>query len=226
MIARPARTPAGARDEKDGTGATSSTGCHHRCRTRGRCGGAAPDRRADRLRRGEAGGAVPPPGYRPPPATGGRGIPDNVVEKIAAIDGLPPNPDDVHSTQGRPGWQGPERARPGRGPNDCVIVGAGGSGLATAKVYRDRFGPGSRILIPDPLPTSAATRSATSTTSRTPRPGRELDPPPEIRESLFGERKPPQPLELRREGRRRTGELGRAGLDPGDEPPGFLEMAG
>ena len=35
---------------------------------------------------------------------------------------------------------------------DCVIVGAGASGLAAAKYYRDRFGEDSRILLLDPLP--------------------------------------------------------------------------
>ena len=35
---------------------------------------------------------------------------------------------------------------------DCVIVGAGASGLAAAKFYRDRFGEDARILIIDPLP--------------------------------------------------------------------------
>jgi NAD(P)-binding Rossmann-like domain len=35
---------------------------------------------------------------------------------------------------------------------DCVIVGAGASGIASAKWYRDRFGEDSRILLIDPLP--------------------------------------------------------------------------
>jgi spermidine dehydrogenase len=91
-----------------------------------------------------------PPGYYPPSVTGGRGTPDNVVEKIVRIDGLP-NPDDVHSTQGGPGIKGPNV--PDRDEEyDCVIVGAGGSGLAAAKFYRDRFGPNSKILLLDPLP--------------------------------------------------------------------------
>ena len=35
---------------------------------------------------------------------------------------------------------------------DCVIVGAGASGLAAAKFYQDRFGPDSKILLIDQLP--------------------------------------------------------------------------
>ena len=35
---------------------------------------------------------------------------------------------------------------------DCVIVGAGASGLAAAKFYRDRFGQDAKILVLDPLP--------------------------------------------------------------------------
>ena len=37
-------------------------------------------------------------------------------------------------------------------PYDCVVVGAGASGLAAAKFYQDRFGPDARILLLDPLP--------------------------------------------------------------------------
>ena len=84
-----------------------------------------------------------PPGYDPTVATGLRGQSDALVERIMRIDG-PPNPDDVHSTRGGPGIhvkpvQSGERY-------DCVIVGAGASGLAAAKFYLDRF-PGSSILI-------------------------------------------------------------------------------
>ena len=35
---------------------------------------------------------------------------------------------------------------------DCVIVGAGASGIAAAKYYQDRFGPDKKILIIDALP--------------------------------------------------------------------------
>ena len=35
---------------------------------------------------------------------------------------------------------------------DCVIVGAGASGLAAAKFYRDRFGADKKVLLLDPLP--------------------------------------------------------------------------
>ena len=43
-----------------------------------------------------------PPGYDPPTATGLKGQPDDVVRQIMKIDG-PPNPRDVHSTDGGPG---------------------------------------------------------------------------------------------------------------------------
>lgn len=90
-----------------------------------------------------------PPGYYPPTSTGLTGTPDDVVQQTIRIDGLPTT--DVHSTKG------------GRGIDvghvkdvdelyDCVIVGAGASGLAAAKFYRDRFGPDSKILVLDPLP--------------------------------------------------------------------------
>ena len=66
------------------------------------------------------------------------------------IDG-PPNQRDVHSTRGGPGIH-VRHIRDSDETYDCVIVGAGASGLAAAKYYRDRFGEDSRILLLDPLP--------------------------------------------------------------------------
>ena len=90
------------------------------------------------------------PGYFPPTVTGLKGQPDHVVEDIMRIDG-PPNQRDVHSTQGGPGIH-VRRVRDSDETYDCVIVGAGASGLAAAKYYRDRFGANSKILLLDPLP--------------------------------------------------------------------------
>ena len=91
-----------------------------------------------------------PPGYFPPTVTGLKGQPDHVVEDIMRIDG-PPNQRDVHSTRGGPGIH-VRHVRDSDETYDCVIVGAGASGLAAAKYYRDRFGENSRILLLDPLP--------------------------------------------------------------------------
>jgi spermidine dehydrogenase len=91
-----------------------------------------------------------PPGYHPPTETGLKGQPDDVVRQIMKIDG-PPNPRDVHSTDGGPGIH-VRRVVDSDETYDCVIVGAGASGLAAAKYYRDRFGEDSRILLLDPLP--------------------------------------------------------------------------
>jgi spermidine dehydrogenase len=91
-----------------------------------------------------------PPGYFPPTVTGLKGQPDEVVEDIMRIDGRP-NQRDVHSTQGGPGIK-VRHVRDSDETYDCVIVGAGASGLAAAKYYRDRFGESSRILLLDPLP--------------------------------------------------------------------------
>ena len=90
-----------------------------------------------------------PPGYYPPTVPGGRGHPDNVVADIIRIDG-PPNPDDPRSSAGGPGVQAPN-VDTGE-VYDCVVVGAGASGLAAAKFYFDRFGPDAKILVLDPLP--------------------------------------------------------------------------
>jgi spermidine dehydrogenase len=86
-----------------------------------------------------------PPGYDPDVATGIKGTPDKLVARHQRVDGRP-NPDDVHSTRGGPGIN-PRRVRDTHEVYDCVIVGAGASGLAAAKFYRDRFGERSRILL-------------------------------------------------------------------------------
>lgn len=90
-----------------------------------------------------------PPGYHPPTETGLKGIRDDVLKQVIKIDGLP-NQRDVHSTRGGPGihaWPHDDHEI----TYDCVIVGAGASGLAAAKFYRDRFGEDARILLLDPL---------------------------------------------------------------------------
>jgi spermidine dehydrogenase len=86
----------------------------------------------------------------PPTATGITGQRDRVIHDVMAIDGGP-NPRDVHSTKGGPGIH-PRHVRDVDDVYDLVVVGAGASGLAAAKFYRDRFGPDSRILLIDPLP--------------------------------------------------------------------------
>jgi spermidine dehydrogenase len=96
-----------------------------------------------------AGGIALPPGYYPPTSTGLTGQPDHVITEILKIDGLP-NPTDVHSVVGGPGIS--RKTTNTREAYDCVIVGAGASGVAAAKYYRDRFGQGSKILLLDPLP--------------------------------------------------------------------------
>jgi spermidine dehydrogenase len=99
----------------------------------------------------EAGPSPLPPGYYPPTATGLTGQSDAVVEQIYKIDGRPDADAAArHSDKGGPGVHVPVRET--REVYDCVIVGAGASGLAAAKFYRDRFGAGSRILLLDPLP--------------------------------------------------------------------------
>jgi spermidine dehydrogenase len=93
-----------------------------------------------------------PPDYYPPSFTDPNvGIPDKVVKRTLKIDGPPvSDPDDIHSTAGGPGIN--KAVKDTGQVYDCVIVGAGASGLASAKFYLDRFGPESRILLIDPLP--------------------------------------------------------------------------
>ena len=90
-----------------------------------------------------------PQGVYPPAATGITGQTDRVVSSTMLIDG-PPNPGDTDSTVGGPGIR-PKNIRDTGERYDAVIVGAGASGLAAAKYYRDRFGEDSRILLVDPL---------------------------------------------------------------------------
>ena len=96
-------------------------------------------------------GAALPPGYYPPTMTGITGEPDGVVANTMQIDPPASSPADVHSAVPGPGL-GPSGARDVDDDYDCVIVGAGASGLAAAKYYRDRFGPDSKILLLDQLP--------------------------------------------------------------------------
>ena len=91
-----------------------------------------------------------PPGYYPPVETGLKGQPNRVIRQTMKIDG-PPNPRNVHSTRGGPGVR-VRKVVDCHETYDCVIVGAGASGLASAKYYRDRYGEDSKILIIDPLP--------------------------------------------------------------------------
>ena len=93
-----------------------------------------------------------PASYYPPsfsdPYTG---LPAQVIRRTIKIDGPPPSrPSQVHSTKGGPGINA--RVEDTREKYDCVIVGAGASGIAAAKYYQDRFGPKTKILIIDQLP--------------------------------------------------------------------------
>jgi spermidine dehydrogenase len=91
-----------------------------------------------------------PKGYYPPTQTGLVGEPNRVIRQVMRVDGRP-NPEHPHSAAGGAGIH-PRRVRDTGETYDCVIVGAGISGLASAKWYRDRFGEDSRILLVDPLP--------------------------------------------------------------------------
>ncbi len=92
-----------------------------------------------------------PPGYYPPTATGPTGTPAEVVKKIYKIDGRPDADAAArHSAKPGPGIHVP--IRDACETYDCVIVGAGASGLAAAKFYRDRFGEHAKVLVLDPLP--------------------------------------------------------------------------
>ena len=88
--------------------------------------------------------------YYPPTSSGITGTPDRVVRDTIKIDGRP-NPGAPHSTKGGPGIR-PQDVRDVDDDYDLVVVGAGASGLAAAKWYRDRFGEEARILLVDPLP--------------------------------------------------------------------------
>ncbi len=105
----------------------------------------------------KAGGGHPadvglPPGYYPPsfddPFTG---QPDEVIRRTIRIDGPPPSdPSQIHSTKGGPGIEA--NVVDTKEKYDCVIVGAGASGISAAKSYLDRFGPDKKILLIDALP--------------------------------------------------------------------------
>ena len=88
-----------------------------------------------------------PPGF----ATPNTGQPDAVIDRTFKIDGPPiTDPSQIHSTNGGPGIN---KAGHDTGERyDCVIVGAGASGISAAKSYLDRFGPNKKILILDALP--------------------------------------------------------------------------
>ena len=93
-----------------------------------------------------------PPGYYPPTDTGLTGIPDHVLDGIYKIDGKPDADAAArHSSRGGPGVRVPYVVDE-REAYDCVIVGAGASGLAAAKYYQDRFGADKKVLLLDPLP--------------------------------------------------------------------------
>ena len=93
-----------------------------------------------------------PAGYYPPsfsdPYTGQS---DQVIDRTIKIDGPPPSdPSQIHSTTGGPGIKA--NVKDTKEQYDCVIVGAGASGISAAKSYQDRFGPDKKILIIDALP--------------------------------------------------------------------------
>src|SRR4029078_4947640 len=93
-----------------------------------------------------------PRGYYPPTfVSPNTGLPDTVIDRTFKIDGPPPkSPSQVHSSDRCPGIN---KAAHDTGERyDCVIVGAGASGISAAKSYLDRFGPDKRILILGALP--------------------------------------------------------------------------
>jgi spermidine dehydrogenase len=88
-----------------------------------------------------------PPGFESP----NTGLPDAVIDRTFKIDGPPvTDPSQIHSTNGGPGIN--KHAHDTGERYDCVIVGAGASGISAAKSYQDRFGPDKKILILDALP--------------------------------------------------------------------------
>lgn len=99
-------------------------------------------------RQGNVGTAPPlPDGWDPDAFTGIKAQPDGVVANVMAVEG-PPNAADVTTNRPGPGIK-PRRVLDTGETYDCVIVGAGPSGLTAAKFYRDRFGENARILILD-----------------------------------------------------------------------------
>jgi spermidine dehydrogenase len=96
--------------------------------------------------------AALPPGYYPPSSTGITGEPDTVVKDVMRLDPPAQKPKDIHSTKEGHGITPQRPARDVDDDYDCVIVGAGASGLASAKFYLDRFGPNKKILLLDQLP--------------------------------------------------------------------------
>ena len=93
-----------------------------------------------------------PPDYYPPSFTvPNTGEPDAVIKGTIKLDGPPPRrPSQIHSTDGGPGIH--KKAKDTGERYDCVIVGAGASGISAAKWYQDRFGANKKILILDALP--------------------------------------------------------------------------
>ncbi len=93
-----------------------------------------------------------PAGYYPPSFSDPNvGEPDTVIQRTFKLDGPPiTDPSQIHSTKGGPGIR---QAVFDTGERfDCVIVGAGASGISAAKSYLDRFGNDKKILILDQLP--------------------------------------------------------------------------
>ena len=136
---------------------------------RGRLGGALPDRSGGRAGCARTGSRPTrcPPGYYPPTSTGITGEPNGVVANTMRIDPASASPADIHSAVPGPGI-GPSGARDVDDDYDCVIVGAGASGLAAAKYYRDRFGRG----LEDPPDRPAPRLRRQLASQRVPRAGR------------------------------------------------------
>jgi spermidine dehydrogenase len=99
----------------------------------------------------EASTPLPPSYYAPSFMNPNTGEPDAVIERTIKIDGSPiTDPSQIHSAAGGPGIH--KKGHDTGERYDCVIVGAGASGISAAKWYQDRFGPDKRILILDALP--------------------------------------------------------------------------
>ena len=93
-----------------------------------------------------------PPGYYPPTTTGLTGEADLVVRNTMRIDPPAHKSKDIHSTKQGHGVHPHGPVQNVDNDYDCVIVGAGASGIGAAKFYRDRFGPDTKILLIDQLP--------------------------------------------------------------------------